>query len=332
MRISKVDPARAKTEAEAAVADGVMTVSPDDDALVQKSVTNGDVNGLSVMDWNEFRMSSSMSSVLNGYKDPRISVYFNPTLNSIKANQAANGGVYNPNDAAHPLVYHGLRNGLSAGDMAVPLNSADANSRHGQRWNSADASVTFLGKTYGAGQAVPSNIMCSAEAYFLRAEGVLLGWNMGGGTSQDYYEAGIKASMNQWGITDAAAIAAYTASVSTPIAPGDAQNSPPFSDVPVKFGAGSTVQLKQIALQKWLALYPDGNEAWADIRRSNVLKLYPVVVSDNPDLTDPTTQTIRRINFMASEKQNNGPAVEAAVPLLGGGPDKITTPLWWDKN
>jgi hypothetical protein len=34
---------------------------------------------------------------------------------------------------------------------------------------------------------------------------------------------------------------------------------------------------------------------------------------------------------MTSEIQTNGPEVEKAVPLLGG-PDKIITPLWWDKN
>jgi hypothetical protein len=331
VRISNVDPTRAKAEAEAAVADGVMTTSPDDDALIDKSIVNGDVNGLSVMDWNEFRMSSAMASVLKGYQDPRMPVYFNPTLNSIKANEAANGGTYNPADAAHPLVYHGMRNGLLPDEMAHPLNNADANSRHGERWNSASASVTFLGKTYPAGQSVPSNMMATAEAYFLRAEGVLLNWNMGGGTAKSYYEQGITESMKQWGITDPAEIAAYIASTRTPIPPGDDQNSPALSTVPVLFGGTPAVQLEQIALQKWLALYPDGNEAWADIRRSGYIKLYPVVHSDNPDLPDPTTQTIKRINFMTSEKQTNGSEVLKAVPLLGG-PDKITTPLWWDKN
>lgn len=303
VRISKVDPTRAKAEAEAAVASGVMTISPDDDALIQKSVTNGDVNGLSVMDWNEFRMSSAMESVLKGYSDPRMPIYFNPTLNSVKANEAANGGAYNPDDLAHPLEYHGMINGLASGEMADPKNNADANSRHGQRWNSGSADVPYLGKSYPAGQAVPSNVMCAAEAYFLRAEGVLLGWNMGGGTAKTYYEAGITASMNQWGITNGAAISAYINSTSTPVAPGDFVNSPALSTVPVLFGGSAAVQKEQITLQKWLALYPDGNEGWADIRRSGALKLYPVAHSDNPDLTDPVTQRIRRINFMLSESK-----------------------------
>jgi hypothetical protein len=310
-----------------------MTISPDDDALIQKSVVNGDVNGLSVMDWNEFRMSSAMSSVLNGYADPRMGVYFNPTKVSLDANEGApgNGGKYNPNDLAHPLVYRGLQNGHSSGEMAHALNGADVLSRHGERWNSASARLQYMGKTWEAGWATPSNYMCAAEAYFLRAEGVLLGWNMGGGTAQTYYNLGITNSMWQWEITDPVVITAYINSVNTPIAPGDDVNSPPLSTVPVLFGATPAVQREQITLQKWLALYPDGNEAWADVRRANTLKMYPVVHSDNPDLSDPTTQRIRRVNFMLSEKQTNGPAVEAAVSLLEGA-DVITTPLWWDQN
>lgn len=347
IRISNVNASRAKTEGEAAVADGVMTTSPDDDALLKKSVVNSDVNGLSVMDWNEFRMSSSMESVLKGYHDPRMPIYFNPTQNSIDANLKANNGKYNPEDLAHPLDFNGLRNGLTAADMAVPANNYNENSRHGERWNSSTSSVQYFAdyiyedgvwkarssdSSYPAGQATPSNVMCAAEAYFLRAEGVILGWNMGGGTAKSYYDAGIEASLKQWGITDPGIITAYISSSATPIAPQDAQGSPPLSTVPVAFGGTTGVQLEQIALQKWLALYPDGNEAWADIRRGGYINLYPVVKSDNADIPDPTKQTIRRIPFMLSERSSNEAAVVEAEPLLGEGGDKVTTPLWWDTN
>jgi hypothetical protein len=103
------------------------------------------------------------------------------------------------------------------------------------------------------------------------------------------------------------------------------------TNIPVKWGATPAVQLEQVALQKWLATFPDGMEAWADYRRSHVLKLYPIANSDNPDITNTTTQWIRRIPFLDNEKIVNKAAVDGAVNLLGG-PDKITTPLWWDKN
>ena len=75
-----------------------------------------------------------------------------------------------------------------------------------------------------------------------------------------------------------------------------------------------------------------GNEAWADYRRGRNFILYPVANSDNPDITNTNTQWLRRIPFLLSEKQNNKEAVDAAVSLLGSGGDKVTTPLWWDKN
>lgn len=313
LRISKVDPARAKTEAEAAVASGVLTDSPGEDALIQKSLKGDDNNGLSIMsDWNEFRMSAAMESVLTGYQDPRLPVYFLPD-GATKDNPNGNG------------KYDGLRNGLTSTQLTESMNLPTANAKVGKRWSSPDfgGNANYL--------ETPQNIMSVAEAYFLRAEGALLGWNMNG-NAKDLYEAGISNSMKQWGITDAAAITAYINSTKVPVAPGDYLNSPAVSDAPVKFAADEATQKEQIAIQKWLAIFPDGNEAWADYRRARTFILYPVANSENPDIPDPTTKWIRRIPFLESETQNNKEAVEAAIPLLGSGGDKVTTPLWWDKN
>ena len=310
LRISKADPTRAKTEAEAAYAAGVLSSSPGDDALIKKSLTGADYNGLSIMsDWNEFRMSASMESVLNGYQDPRLSEYWLPD-GATGDNPGGNG------------KYDGLRNGLTSTQLTESINGATVNAKVGKRWSSPGfgGNANYL--------ETPQNIMSSAEAYFLRAEGATLGWNMGG-TAEELYNKGITASMNQWGITDAAAIAAYTSSTNTPIAPNDYLNSPAVSTAPVKFDAGRAKE--QIAIQKWIALFPDGYEAWADYRRSRAFILYPVANSDNPDITNTTTQYIRRIPFLLSETQNNKAAVDAAKGLLGGD-DKVTTPLWWDKN
>jgi hypothetical protein len=320
LRVSKVDPTRAKTEAEAAVAAGVMTTSPDDDALILRSAVGGDNNGLSIMsDWGEFRMSATMASVLKGYQDPRIADYFVPTDVS---------GDPTPGVFAH---YSGLRNGLSVDQLGLTPNLAAANSHAGSRWASTNITV---GKTVvgtASYVATPQNVIETAEAYFLRAEGALLGWNMGVQTAQQLYEAGITQSMAQWGITGAP-VTAYISSTKTPVAPGDGLGSPAVSNVPIAWSTDPVVELQQIMTQKWLGLYPDGLEAWADWRRSHVMKLYPVANVDSRSLvTDPNTMWVRRIPFLDSEKQTNGPAVTAAASLLGG-PDNELTPLWWDKN
>ena len=324
IRISKVDPATAKTLAEAAVADGVMATSvpitdptaqtSGDDAFVQRSAKGGpDGNGLqSMSDWNEFRMSASMASVLKGFQDPRLPQYFLPALNT--------------------GLYSGVRNGLSIEQLGQAPNQAANNSHVGQRWSSTNV-VDKNGNVLGSANSIATaqNVMVVAESYFNRAEGALMGWNMGG-DAKDLYNQGITNSLIQWNVTNPAVQTAYINSTNTPIPPGDGLNSPAMTNIPVKFDASNmATQLEQIATQKWLALFPDGIEAWADYRRSHVLKLYPVVNSDNPDISNTSTQWIRRIPFLLSETQANGAAVQAALPLLNG-PDKVTTPLWWDKN
>ncbi len=301
LRISNVDAARAKSEAEAAVAGGVIE-NISDDAYIFKTEAGEDVNGLSgISVWNEFRMSAAMESALKGYSDPRIGIYFQP---------ATDNGDYN-----------GLRNGLTPAQLGEAINSNNANSNVGTRW------VTGSGSAWARVGPTPQNILHAAEAYFNRAEGALKGWNMGG-TAEELYNKGIQASMNQWGITDNAAIQAYINSTATPTAPGDYLNSPALNNAPVKWSGDAATQKLQIATQKWLALYPDGMEAWADMRRAKLPVLYPVANSENASI--PNGQRPRRIPFIDYEKTTNGEAVSAAASLLGG-PDEAMTPLWWDK-
>src|SRR4029079_6499822 len=158
-----------------------------------------DYGGLSsIAVWNEFRMSASMESVMKGYNDPRIGIYFQ------KADST--------ND------YDGGRNGMLASEVIVGINRPTFNSNVGTRW------VTGGGDDWMKLHAA-QNIMHTAEAYFLRAEGALNGWNMGG-TAEEFYNKGIEASMHQWGISNPIAINNYINSTATPIPPADYFSSP----------------------------------------------------------------------------------------------------------
>jgi hypothetical protein len=322
LRVSNVDPTTGQAEAEKSVAAGVMTTSPGDDAFIERSTVGGDINGLSTMsDWNEFRMSATMASVLKGYQDPRISQFFLPTVNS----GDPTFGVF--------ANYAGIRNGLTVAEQTLPINLAVANSHQGQRW--ASTNVVVGGTVVGEASYTntPQNVMETAESYFLRAEGALKGWNMGA-TAQSLYESGITNSMAQWGITGAA-VTSYITSTATPTAPhAYTENGvdTAVSNVPIAWSPDPTMELKQIMTQKWLGLFPDGMEAWADYRRSHVLPLYAVIHSDNPLITNTSTQYLRRIPFLLTEKETNQAAVTAAVQLLGTKVDNEMTPLWWDTN
>lgn len=295
LRISKVDPALAKTEAESAVAGGVLTTNAHDAFF---KVSTNSLNPMAqTTAWNEFRMSAAMESVLKGYNDPRMSRYYAPV-------------------AGTTATFKGLRNGYTQAELGQAENAANANS------NVANA---FLPDNMFT---TPYGIMYTAEAWFLRAEGVLNGWNMGTGTAKDFYEAGINASMRQWGITDAAAIATYTNGTTTPIALNDRVKTPPLTDIPVRWATEPAKQREQVLTQKWLALYPNGHEAWAEYRRTGFPKLYPRINSENPDV--PVTAVVRRTPYTIGETNTNKPGVDSGVSKLGG-PDSPTTRLWWDK-
>ena len=76
MRISNVDPAKAKAEAEKAVSAGVMTSNADDAEF--QCTANSIHNMPRMIPWNEFRMSAAMESTLRGYDDPRMGAFFSP--------------------------------------------------------------------------------------------------------------------------------------------------------------------------------------------------------------------------------------------------------------
>lgn len=301
LRISDVDPSRAKTEAEAAVASGVMLENSQNAALL-KSLQGNDINKLSqTAAYNEFSMSSTIASYLKGYADPRLSKYFQPSI--------ATG------------EFNSLRNGLPAVELGKSRNTSAYNSNIGTYW------VIPSGSTFVPNLEAPFIIMNSAEAYFLRAEGALNGWNMDG-NAKDLYEKGIATSLRQWG-TSEDEITSYLNSDALPVAPGDSKNSPAVAVTPIKWAMSEDVQRAQIGTQKWLALYPRGIEAWAEFRRTGFPKMYPVVQSQNADL--PQGVFIKRFPYPSSEEVNNLEELTKGRALLGG-PDNAATRVWWDKD
>jgi len=304
LRISGVAPELARQQAETAVASGVMTQSAES-AYVQRSLNGDDANGLAFNAANnEFSMSSTIASYLKGYNDPRIGIYFQPAVGSGQ--------------------FKGLRNGSSATAINLPGNRPAQTSNVGTRWvNWSAASGAWV-----ANLAVSQPVLHASEAYFLRAEGALNGWEMGG-SAKELYEKGIAVSMDEWGIKDLAAINEYIASDALPAAPGDEAGSPAVSSIPVKWGTTEAAQRAQIGIQKWLGLFPDGVEAWAEFRRSGFPQMYPLLQSDNADL--PLGTFIKRLPYSSVDAATNGVELEKAKQMLGG-PDNAATRVWWDIN
>ena len=89
-------------------------------------------------------------------------------------------------------------------------------------------------------------------------------------------------------------------------------------------------KLEKIGTQKWLALFPNSCEAWAEYRRLH----YPVLITPANNFSNGvvnTDQGIRRVPYPVSEQSDNAAGYASGVEALGGN-DNAGTRLWWDQK
>lgn len=296
LRISSADPVLAQKKAEEAVADnGGLIETPSDNAMCSVGAEPNPYQ-LVANDWGEIRVNATIASYMNGYNDPRRSAYF--TASTV-------GGNYG--------TYVGMRSGIQGAKPATYANFSKP------KYEKTD----------------PITIFYCSETAFLRAEGALKGWNMGG-TAQHFYEEGIKLSFSERGISSNEAeiyikdTESTPAAFNSPVEPGKCSYVPKTTiTVSWNEGASDAEKLERIITQKWIANFPLGFEGWADYRRTGYPEIFPAV--DNlSDCVDSKRQQ-RRLRFPKSEKDNNKANVETAIRLLGGS-DNEATDLWWAKK
>jgi hypothetical protein len=88
------------------------------------------------------------------------------------------------------------------------------------------------------------------------------------------------------------------------------------------------VKLQKIITQKWIAGFPEGQEAWSEYRRTGYPKLLPVLKNTSGGKID-SDLGVRRVNFVQAEKDGNAGGVATGVTKLGG-TDNGGTRIWWD--
>ncbi len=111
-----------------------------------------------------------------------------------------------------------------------------------------------------------------------------------------------------------------------------------LTDVTVAWsdGAGFEKNLERIITQKYIAIYPEGQEAWSEFRRTGYPKVIPYNVNRSNGAID-TQRQIRRLNWPSTEYRTNVANVNAAVSVLNResslpNGDNGGSRLWWDKN
>jgi hypothetical protein len=169
-----------------------------------------------------------------------------------------------------------------------------------------DANLTWARVLRGdlRSELSPVFIITAAESWLARAEAANLGWTTE--TLTTTYNQGITLSFEQWG-------------VGTPSAGYLAQTN-------VVLGAvGAANNVKNIAIQRYVASYPDGWQAWNIWRKSGFPVLSPAPAAA------VGKQIVRRYTYAASEYTSNKTNVTAAVARIPGGVDSQDARVWWDQ-
>lgn len=180
---------------------------------------------------------------------------------------------------------------------------------HGQAYgviNTNFSSMSLLGAAMRKPES-PVYFYTVAEVQFALAEAVKLTWIPGTDADAElYYLAGIKASMQQFGVyTDAA----YAACITSP---------------GVVYSPAKALEL--IGTQKWVALFLNGWEAWYEWRRTGFPKLLPPANAQTRDGQIP-----RRHGYPSGEALLNKQHYDEAVQRIGG-PDDLSSRVGWDKQ
>ncbi len=146
-------------------------------------------------------------------------------------------------------------------------------------------------------------MMTYAEVEFIKAELALKGFTTGK-TPKQHYEAGITASMAQWGVTMPSGYLSQ-------------------SGVAFDTAASQEVQLAKIMEQKYYAYFFVDYQSWFEKRRTG----YPVLPRGSGIPAENVFPS--RVPYPTYLQSLNPENLAAATAAMGG--DKSTIKVWWDK-
>lgn len=337
IHMSGIEPETAKTWAEEAVRDGVIT-DVDNEVAIYPVFSGKDHPLVEITGWSDAVMGASFLNLLENLDHPYMKYLF--TKNSVglaKSPQAVEGSSCPATTPANS-VYVGMRDGVAPGEGQAAANNPYCG-------------YSMLDKAYLAQTQAPLFLMKCSEVYFLLAEGALRGWNMGG-TAKQFYEQGIRnASLESRSFTGNKynELVDDYLNVEAPkgIAYVDPQgltpDMPSVTKIGVKWNEGDSpeVKLEKIITQKYIASFPYSYESWVDLRRVGYPKLFPILGVADSDGTigagNSKVQTkeniMRRIPWASDDPQTKEDIANTGLPALGkGASDTQGQHLWWDNG
>ena len=328
MHIVKVEPETAEKWAEEAVASGVIEAIADQIGFYQSYDAIGHPL-VQISKWGDIRLSASFESLLMSLNHPYTKILFKP--NSEKIINRVTGEILEANTRIC-----GIRSGVYVGTGQTYAENMY------QAYSTFDTDIITEAPLY---------FIKLAEVDFLRAEGALRGWDMGG-TAQSFYEDGIRnadflepliAEMEFFGEPYSKHVEEYYLAQQTPwtdeegnpyvnvdpIGDGEPWESVTKIGVAWNDGDDPEIKLEKIITQKYIALFPLSTEAWTELRRTGYPKLFDVQNPDDGDGSLFPGDIIRRIPWVPTDPAGKEMVRKTGLQALGG-EDEQATRLWWD--
>lgn len=316
MRLSKVDPDKAKEWVNKAVNNGLIEQASDNAVLYRTDGTTADDSAEpygKVFAHEEpvgFFLSEYFVDLLKNTNDPRLSLIAVVVAENPDAKYDAddfNKG--NPD----PAIQVGM-------PIGYDLNGGDWDLSKAPGYPGANfRSVYSLPNRYTYSDVkAPTMIVTYAENQLLLAEAAHRGWLTGGKSAKEYYENGVKAAMEQFSFYQNAK-SIYEQYITSASISKYLQDNP--------FDESRALEL--INTQYYIITFCDAYETFANWRRSGYPELTPVNKGYPNSVTNGTIP--RRFTYPASESQSNGTNYKEAVGRLNNG-DAMTSRVWWDKE
>lgn len=318
MHTVKVQPSVAQKWAEEAVQAGVVETTAQE--LLLDPLMLGYTNPLFEIanSWGDTRLNASFESLLASLKHPYLEYVFEKNSDIIVNSS-------DPNDImqANTRII-----GLRAGIRMIPGQAYKDNFRI------AYSSI----KNNGEMSMAPLYLMKVSEVEFLRAEGALRGWNMGG-SAQQFYEQGIRnAQVEHRMIPTYPNYVDEYMNLESPVAYkyvdqyDHSYDAESVTTIGVKWNEGDSqeTKLEKIITQKYIAGFPYSYEAWNDMRRTGYPKQFEVLNVEDGDGSLVQGDIIRKIPLPGRDTSVGMSDINTSGIEALGGSDTQGTRVWWD--
>lgn len=266
----------------------------------------------------KFNGTEFMSVIIEGHlkdlNDPRIKVFFCPTVKGVEAGQ---------------YVYAGVPNCIRDADAAAYNGGDSYNSRKGYIF-----APRLLDATYASPTAAQSVLLTYSEVMFNLAEAREKGM-IKTGDAATYYKNGIAANFSYWASRIPSNFKDMKTTMACPpteaLQASDVIPAASYYDQPkVAYTGTQAEKLEKIGVQKWISLYMVGIEGWSEWRRTG----YPKDISVTPPRNLPSASNLsewpRRVPYPQNEVVYNSVQYQKAISVQGA--DTPLTRMWWDKK